>query len=84
MAVSAKIEEKAAEIAAELKKHLRAKGYSASQIEVLSKGVEFAFEHLPEFLKKFEEKEDSLWKWASTPVKGPKVRAADEIDRVVY
>jgi len=84
MAISAKIEERAAEKAAELKKYLRAKGYSTSQIEVLSKSVEFAFERLPEFTKKFEEKEDPLWKWASKPVKGPKVRAAEEIDKVVY
>ncbi len=84
MAISAKIEERAAERAAELKKYLRAKGYSTSQIEVLSKSVEFAFERLPEFTKKFEEKEDPLWKWASKPVKGPKVRAAEEIDKVVY
>jgi hypothetical protein len=84
MAISAKIEERAAEKAAELKKYLRARGYSTSQIEVLSKSVEFAFERLPEFTKKFEEKEDSLWKWASKPVKGPKVRAAEEIDKVVY
>lgn len=84
MAISAKIEERAAEKAAELKKYLRAKGYSTSQIEVLSKSVKFAFERLPEFTKKFEEKEDPLWKWASKPVKGPKVRAAEEIDKVVY
>jgi len=84
MAVSAKIGERAAERAAELKRYLRAKGYSTSQVEILSKSVEFAFERLPEFTKKFEEKEDPLWKWASKPVKGPKVRAAEEIDRVVY
>jgi hypothetical protein len=84
MAVSAKIGERAAERVAELKRYLRAKGYSTSQVEILSKSVEFAFERLPEFTKKFEEKEDPLWKWASKPVKGPKVRAAEEIDRVVY
>jgi len=84
LAVSAKIEERAAEMAAELKKHLRAKGYSASQIEVLSKSVEFAFERLPEFLKKFEEREDPFWKWASKPVRGPRTKAAEDIDRVVY
>jgi len=84
VAVSAKIEERAAEIAADLKRHLRNKGYSASQIEVISKSVEFAFDRLPEFLKTFEKKEDPLWKWASKPVKGPKVRAAEEIDKVVY
>lgn len=84
MTVSAKIEKRAAEIAAELKKHLRDRGYSASQIEVLSKSIEFAFERLPEFLKKFEDKEDPLWAWASKPVKGPKTKAAKEIDKVVY
>lgn len=84
VATSAKIEEKAAEMAAELKRHLRSKGYSTSQIKILSKSVEFAFERLPEFTKKFEEKEDPLWKWASTPIKGPKVRSTEEIDKVVY
>lgn len=84
MATSVKIEEKAAEMVAELKRDLRRKGYSASQIEILSKSVEFAFERLPEFTKKFEEKEDPLWVWASKPVSGPKARAAKEIDKVVY
>jgi hypothetical protein len=29
-------------------------------------------------------KSDPLWKWASRPIKGSKVRAAEEIDRAVY
>jgi hypothetical protein len=84
MVVSAKVGEKAAEKVAELKRHLRSMGYSTSHVEILSKSVEFAFEHLSEFTKKFEQKPDPLWEWASRPIKGPKVRAAEEIDRVVY
>lgn len=84
MIVSAKIEEKTAEIVAELKRLLRARGCRVSQIEILGKSVEFASEHMPEFVKKFEKEEDPLWRWASSPIKGPKVRSAEEIDRVVY
>jgi|GEM_PF-2453245 len=71
-----------------VREHVRAVklkiGYSTSLIDILSKSVEFAFEHLTEFTKIFEQKQDPLWEWASKPIQGPKVRAADEVNRAVY
>jgi protein associated with RNAse G/E len=84
MAVSVKIREDAAEKVAELKRYLRSMGYSTSLTDILSKSVEFAFEHLTEFTKIFEQRQDPLWEWAGKPIRGPKVRAADEVDRAVY
>jgi hypothetical protein len=67
MAVSVKIREEAAEKVAELKRYLRLMGYSTSVTDILSKSVEFAFEHLAEFTKIFEQKQDPLWEWAASP-----------------
>jgi hypothetical protein len=84
MVVSVKIREEVVEKVAELKRRLRSMGCPTSLTDILSKGVEFAFEHLTQFTKIFEQKQDPLWEWASKPIRGPKVRAADEVDRVVY
>jgi len=84
MTVSVKIREEAAEKAVELKRYLRSMGYSTSLTDILSKSVEFAFEHLTEFTKIFEQKQDPLWEWAGRPIQGPRVRAANEVDGAVY